>query len=88
MAARSGPADTWGFEDDVCSWLQPRLRRSVGQLPRLGGRGDRFINASYKQWGGMIQNDITDALKYAIDACWQTRTGYVCTAPASAAIRR
>lgn len=63
-----GPADTWGFEDDV----QFLANRGYGVLQvnyrGSGGRGDRFINASYKQWGGMIQDDITDALKYAIDA--------------------
>lgn len=63
-----GPVDTWGFEDDV----QFLANRGYGVLQvnyrGSGGRGDRFMNASYKQWGGMIQDDITDALKYAIDA--------------------
>jgi hypothetical protein len=30
-----------------------------------GGRGDKFEEQAYKQWGGMIQDDITDGVKYA-----------------------
>jgi dipeptidyl aminopeptidase/acylaminoacyl peptidase len=33
-----------------------------------GGRGDKFKTQAYGQWGGMIQDDITDGVKYAIDA--------------------
>lgn len=61
-------ADSWGFNPEV----QFLASRGYGVLQvnyrGSGGRGDRFINQAYKQWGGMIQNDITDGVKYAIDA--------------------
>ncbi len=62
-----GPADRWGFDDDV----QFLASRGYGVLQvnyrGSGGRGDNFITQAYQQWGGMIQNDITDGVKYAID---------------------
>ena len=33
-----------------------------------GGRGNDFVVNAWKQWGGIIQNDITDGVKFAIDA--------------------
>ena len=63
-----GPADTWGFNDDV----QFLASRGYGVLQvnyrGSGGRGDRFQQSAYRQWGGMIQNDITDGVKHAINA--------------------
>ena len=62
-----GPSDTWGLDDDV----QFLASRGYGVLQvnyrGSGGRGDKFTNQAFKQWGGMIQNDITDGVKYAID---------------------
>ncbi|MUV14079.1 alpha/beta hydrolase family protein [Noviluteimonas gilva] len=62
-----GPSDTWGWDDDV----QFLASRGYGVLQvnyrGSGGRGDKFTNQAFKQWGVMIQNDITDGVKYAID---------------------
>jgi dipeptidyl aminopeptidase/acylaminoacyl peptidase len=62
------PADAWGFNRDV-HFL---ARRGYGVLQvnyrGSGGRGDNFVHQAYKQWGGMIQDDITDGVKYAITA--------------------
>ena len=59
-------ADTWGFDQDVqmlathgFSVLQPNYRGS-------GGRGRDFERAGYRQWGGAMQDDITDATQWAI----------------------
>lgn len=63
-----GPADTWGFDRDV----QFLASRGYGVLQvnyrGSGGRGEKFERQAYQQWGGMIQNDITDGVKYAIEA--------------------
>ncbi|MCC8362194.1 S9 family peptidase [Lysobacter sp. A6] len=59
--------DAWGFDRDV----QFLASRGYGVLQvnyrGSGGRGHKFIQQAYKEWGGMIQNDITDGVKYAID---------------------
>jgi len=63
-----GPYDSWGFDGEV----QFLASRGYGVLQvnyrGSGGRGDKFEEQAYKQWGGMIQDDITDGVKYAIDA--------------------
>ena len=63
-----GPADSWRFDDDV----QFLASRGYGVLQvnyrGSGGRGDNFETQAYQGWGGMIQNDITDGVKFAIDS--------------------
>jgi dipeptidyl aminopeptidase/acylaminoacyl peptidase len=61
-----GPYDTWSFNPDVqflasqgYAVLQVNFRGS-------GGRGDLFENATYRQWGTGIQDDIADAVKHVI----------------------
>ena len=61
-----GPYDSWGFESDVqflashgYGVLQINFRGS-------GGRGEDFEREGWAQWGGAIQNDITDGVKWAI----------------------
>ncbi len=63
-----GPSDKWRFDRDV----QFLASRGYGVLQvnyrGSGGRGDNFIRQAYQQWGGLIQDDITDGVKHAIDA--------------------
>lgn len=61
-----GPYDSWHFDDDVqflanrgYAVLQVNFRGS-------GGRGESFERAGWQQWGGTIQNDITDGVKWAV----------------------
>ena len=61
-----GPYDYWTFDRDAqflanrgYAVLQVNYRGS-------GGRGEAFQRAGWKQWGGTIQNDITDGVKWAI----------------------
>ncbi|MCW5548288.1 MAG: S9 family peptidase [Opitutaceae bacterium] len=62
-----GPRDSWGFNPEVqflanrgYAVLQPNFRGS-------GGYGLSFMHAGYQEWGGKMQDDLTDAVKWAID---------------------
>jgi len=62
-----GPRDTWGFQGSVqflnnrgYAVMQPNFRAS-------GGYGKAFLNAGDKQWGKLMQDDITWGVKYLID---------------------
>lgn len=62
-----GVRDAWGFNNEVqflasrgYAVLQVNYRGS-------GGYGREFINQGRRQWGRAMQNDLTDAVKWAID---------------------
>ncbi len=62
-----GIRDYWGFNSEVqflasrgYAVLQINYRGS-------GGYGKRFENAGHREWGGKMQNDLTDGVKWAID---------------------
>lgn len=62
-----GPRDYWGFNGTVqfladrgYAVLQPNFRAS-------GGYGKSFLNAGDKQWGKLMQDDITWGAKYLIE---------------------
>jgi len=62
-----GIRDTWNFEPDVqllasrgYAVLQVNYRGS-------GGYGDAFTHAGYHEWGGKMQDDVTDATRWAVD---------------------
>ena len=62
-----GPRDAWGFDGFVqfltnrgYAVLQPNFRAS-------GGYGKAFLNAGDKQWGKLMQDDITWGVKHLID---------------------
>lgn len=61
-----GPRDYWGYDPEVqflanrgYAVLQPNFRAS-------GGYGKKFMNAGDKQWGKLMQDDITWGVKYLI----------------------
>ena len=61
-----GPRDFWHFDGDVqflasrgYAVLQINYRGS-------GGYGSPFEKAGYKEWGGKMQDDLTDGVKWAI----------------------
>jgi dipeptidyl aminopeptidase/acylaminoacyl peptidase len=61
-----GPSDKWFYDNDAqflasrgYAVLQVNFRGS-------GGRGDAFETAGYRQWGGKIQDDLIDGVKWAI----------------------
>ncbi len=60
-----GLADVWGFDEEVqmlaahgYAVLQVNFRGS-------GGRGRAFVESGYRQWGGLMQDDVTDATRWA-----------------------
>ena len=62
-----GMRDVWGFDPEVqflayhgYAVLQVDFRGS-------GGYGTAFQQAGYRQWGGKMQDDLTDATRWAID---------------------
>ena len=61
-----GPFDRWGFNPEVqllanrgYAVLQVNFRGS-------GNYGRAFLRAGHKQWGGAMQDDLTDATKWAV----------------------
>ena len=61
-----GPKDSWGYE------LEPQLLAAHGyavlqvNFRGSGGYGKEFLEAGHKQWGQAMQDDLTDATKWAI----------------------
>lgn len=61
-----GVHDTWAYDDDV------QLLASLGyNVLRInfrgsGGRGSDFLEAGWREWGGLIQDDIADGVRWAI----------------------
>jgi len=70
LSVHGGPwyRDTWGF-NRTNQWLANR-GYAVLQVNFRGstGFGKSFISASYKEWGGKMQDDLFDAVKWAIES--------------------
>ena len=62
-----GVYDSWGYDDDA----QFLASRGYGVLQvnyrGSGGRGDRFEHSGYLEWGGKMQDDLADGVKWAVD---------------------
>jgi dipeptidyl aminopeptidase/acylaminoacyl peptidase len=62
--------DSWGFDPEA-QWfanrgylcLQVNFRASTGY-------GKAFVNAGDREWGGAMQNDLTDAVAFAVGQGW------------------
>jgi dipeptidyl aminopeptidase/acylaminoacyl peptidase len=59
--------DTWGFRPDV--QLMANRGYAVLQVNFRGstGYGQEFVRASWKKWGLEMQDDISDAVQWAVD---------------------
>lgn len=61
-----GTSDEWGFDPEV----QLLAQRGYGVLKvnfrGSGGYGRKFGEAGYREWGGKMQADVTDATRWAI----------------------
>ncbi|MBD3166257.1 prolyl oligopeptidase family serine peptidase [bacterium] len=69
LLVHGGPwsRDKWGFNSDV-QWLVNRGYACL-QVNFRGSRGfgKAFANAGNREWGRAMQNDLTDAVQWAID---------------------
>ncbi len=59
--------DTWGYNSEA-QWLANR-GYACFQVNYRGstGYGKEFLNAGDKEWGGKMQNDLTDAVTWAVE---------------------
>lgn len=77
-----GVYDTWGYDPDA----QFFASRGYGVLQvnfrGSGGRGYEFERAGYREWGGKVQDDISDGVKWLIDN-HRTDPARICTFGAS-----
>jgi dipeptidyl aminopeptidase/acylaminoacyl peptidase len=62
--------DSWGFDPEV-QWLANRGYLCV-QVNYRGstGYGKAFVNAGDREWGGRMQDDLSDAVAFAIGQGW------------------
>lgn len=62
-----GVRDTWTFDP----YVQMLASRGYAVLQvdfrGSGGYGDDFLKAGYREWGGKMQDDVTDATRWAIE---------------------
>jgi acetyl esterase/lipase len=62
-----GIRDSWEWDP----WAQLLANRGYAVLQvnyrGSGGYGDRFMEAGYRKWGTLMQDDLTDAVRWAID---------------------
>jgi dipeptidyl aminopeptidase/acylaminoacyl peptidase len=62
--------DTWGYHPEA-QWLSNRGYLCL-QVNYRGstGYGKSFLNAGDREWGGRMQDDLTDAVGYAVSQGW------------------
>jgi dipeptidyl aminopeptidase/acylaminoacyl peptidase len=72
LLVHGGPwaRDSWGFDAEA-QWLANRGYLCV-QVNFRGstGYGKAFVNAGNREWGGTMQDDLTDAVGYVIGQGW------------------
>jgi dipeptidyl aminopeptidase/acylaminoacyl peptidase len=68
-----GVRDTWGFDSEVQLFANRGYAVLQVNYRGSGGFGEVFEQLGYREWGGKIQDDITDATLWAIDQNITTR---------------
>ena len=72
LLVHGGPwaRDSWGFDAEA-QWLANRGYLAV-QVNFRGstGYGKAFVNAGNREWGGKMQDDLTDAVGYLLGQGW------------------
>ena len=62
-----GIRDEWGFDPEVQFLVYHGYAVLQVEYRGSGGYGSAFQEAGYRQWGGKMQDDLTDATHWAID---------------------
>lgn len=62
-----GPFDRWGFNDEAQFFAQHGYAMLQVNFRGSGNRGTDFERAGWREWGGKMQDDLTDAVQWAID---------------------
>ncbi|MEN8194602.1 MAG: S9 family peptidase [Bacteroidota bacterium] len=59
--------DKWGFNEAVQFYANRGYAVLQVNYRGSSGYGKKFLSAGYKEWGGKIQNDITDGVRWLIN---------------------
>jgi len=62
-----GPRDMWGFNSEVQLFASRGYLVLQVDFRGSGGYGRGFERMGYGEWGGTMQNDVTDATRWAIE---------------------
>ena len=62
-----GPFDAWGFNPEVQLFANRGYAVLQVNFRGSGNYGRAFTRLGYRQWGGTMQDDLTDATKWAIE---------------------
>ncbi len=62
-----GIHDRWRFDPEVQLFASRGYAVLQVNYRGSGGYGDAFLRAGYREWGGKMQDDVTDATKWAIE---------------------
>lgn len=72
-----GISDDWAYDDDAQLLAQAGYAVLQLNYRGSGGRGRKFMEAGAKQWGLAMQDDLTDATRWAIEQ-GHAEAGKVC----------
>ncbi|MEN1729162.1 MAG: S9 family peptidase [Pseudomonadota bacterium] len=62
-----GIVDTWGYNDEAQFFAHHGYATLQVNFRGSGGRGDDFVAMGRREWGGKMQDDVTDATRWAIE---------------------
>jgi dipeptidyl aminopeptidase/acylaminoacyl peptidase len=72
-----GPRDSWGYDSEVQALASRGFAVLQVNFRGSGGYGKDFEYSAHRQWGDEMQDDLTDATRWAIES-GVTETGKVC----------
>ncbi len=62
-----GIADRWGYNPEAQFFAQNGYATLQVNYRGSGNRGEDFVRKGYREWGGLMQDDVTDATLWAIE---------------------
>src|SRR5690606_20621322 len=70
VSVHGGPyeiKDTWNYDSDVQAMASPGYAVLQVNFRGSGGYGHDFVKAGYGEWGAKMQDDVTDATRWAVE---------------------